>query len=183
VRFALICVLIAGLANAQDSLQVVVTQGQNEIINIRQRVLTRPEVQVRDGNGAPVDGASVRFYLPATGAGGVFANGTDTMITATDHNGRAVGSGIQYRGTGKYEIRVIAQYQGQTATAFITQTNVAGLSTSGGGGSKRIWILLAIGAAAAGIGALVALRSGSGSAASNGPIVITPGTATVGGPH
>jgi len=185
VRFAVIFFLIANLAAAQDEkLKVVVIEGQDAINNVHQPLPRDPVVEVQDGSGAPVQGASVTFFLPGTGPGGVFGNGTNTLTVTTDRTGRAVARGIHLnQQTGRFEIRVIASYQGQTATAFIAQTSVAGISTSGGGGSKKIWIILALGAAAAAGGAIAATHGGSGGSSSNAPIVITPGTPTVGGPH
>ena len=186
MRLALIAFLIPILVRAQDTaLQVAAVEGQDAIINVNQPAPHDPVVEVRDQNQRPVEGASVTFFLPAQGPGGVFANGTNTMTATTGPDGRAAARGIRYsKQTGRFDIRAIASYRGQTATAIITQTTVAGLSTSGGGSSKKIWILLAIGAAAAAGGAIAALHGGSsGSSSSSGPIVITPGTPTVGGPH
>jgi len=186
VRLAFTCLLLSSLLRAQDStLKIVVIDGQDALINVNQPVAHDPAIEVRDAANAPLPNVSVTFFLPSQGPGGVFANGTNTMTATTDQAGRAVARGIRYnKQTGKFEIRAIASHNGQTATAIITQTSVAGISTSGGGGSKKIWILLVAGAAAAGIGAIVATRGGSGSSSSNsGPITITAGTPTVGGPH
>lgn len=185
MRFVLIFFLLATLLHAQEStLKIVVVEGQDAVNNINQPVTREPVIEVRDSANAPVEGASVTFFLPSQGPGGVFANGTNTITAATGGDGRAAARGIRYnKQQGKFEIRVIASYKGQTTSAIITQTNVAGISTSGGGSSKKIWILLGAGAAAAAIGAIVATRGGSGSASSAAPIVITAGTPTVGGPH
>jgi hypothetical protein len=185
VRSALVLFLLASLLQAQEpKLSIVVVEGQDAINNIRQPIARDPVIEVHDQSGAPVEGASVTFFLPGQGPGGTFANGTNTLTTTTDRNGRAVARGIHFsHQTGKFEIRVAASYQGQTASTTITQTNVSGISTSGGGPSHKVWIILAIAAGAAVGGAIAATHGGSSSSSSTAPIVITPGTPTVGGPH
>ena len=166
-------------------MNVVPVEGQDAINNIRQPGSRELVVEVQSGDGARVEGASVTFFLPSTGPGGTFANGTNTLTAITGRDGRAAARGIRFTQTGRFEIRVIASYQGQTATAVMNETNVSGISASGGGGSsKKIWVIVAIGAAA-GIGAAIAAtHGGSGSASSsNAPIMITAGSPTVGGPH
>jgi len=185
VRSAVVLFLLASLLSAQDAkLSIVVVEGNDAINNLRQPSTMRdPIVEVRDAAGAPVEGASVTFFLPSQGPGGVFANGTNTLTATTDRNGRAVARGIHPTAAGRFEIRVAASYRGQTGSAVITQTNVSGISASGSGSSHKLWIVLAIGAAAVAGGVIAATHGGSGSSSSNAPIVITPGTPTVGGPH
>jgi hypothetical protein len=186
VRASIAILLFASLIQGQDSkLNIVVVEGQDAINNIRQPVTREPVVEVQDEKHEPVQGASITFFLPTQGPGGTFANGTNTMTVTTDRNGRAVTRGIRCsKQPGRFEIRVSASYQGQTASAIITQTNVAGISTSGSGPSK-VWIIVGLGAAAVVGGVLAAKLGGSSSSSSSssGPIVITPGTPTVGGPH
>jgi hypothetical protein len=185
VRSAIAVLLLASLAPGQEpKLRIVVVEGQDAINNVRQPVTREPVVEVRDEKQEPVEGAAIAFSLPSQGPGGTFSNGTTTLTATTDRNGRAVARGIRFnRQTGKFEIRVTASYQGQTASAVITQTNVSGVSTSGGGSSSKVWIILGIGAAAVAGGVIAAKHGGSNSSSSSGPIVITAGTPTVGGPH
>ncbi len=88
--------------------------------------------------------------------------------------------------TGVWEIRVSASYQGQTASAVITQTNVTGVSVSGTGGgiSKKAVIILALVGGAI-VGGVIAARAatGGGSSSGNHGIIITAGSATVGAPQ
>ena len=186
MRLALIFILAASFLHAQDSsLKIVIVEGEDALINVNQPSTRDVVIEVRDAKEAAIEGASVTFFLPAQGPGGVFGNGTNTMTATTDRDGRAIARSIRYsKQTGRFEIRVIASYKGQTATAIVHQTTVAGMSTSGGGGSsKKIWIIVAVGAAAAIGGAIAATHGGGSSSSSSGPIVITAGTPTVGGPH
>jgi hypothetical protein len=185
VRAALVIILLASLVQAQEpKLSVTVVEGQDVVNTIGQPSVHEPVVEVRNDNRDPVAGAAVSFILPSQGPGGTFANGTNSLTATTDRNGRAVARGIRTnRLTGKFEIRVTASYQGQTASATIQQTNVAGISTSARLPSSKVWIILAIAAGGAAGGIFAATHGGSSGSPSNGPIVITAGTPTVGGPH
>ena len=172
---------------AQDSgLRIAIVEGDGAINNIKQKVNVEPVIEVQDDNRKPVPGAAVVFFLPSQGPGGIFSNGSKTLTATTDRAGRAAARGIQYSQTGKFEIRITASYQGQSASASITQTNVSGSSASGQGGgisAKALIILVAAAGAVAG-GVLAATHGGGGSSSSGPvPIVITAGTPTVGGPH
>jgi hypothetical protein len=168
----------------QPKFNIVVLEGEGVINDIKQRVNRAPLVEVRDDNNKPVAGASVVFFLPNQGPSGTFANGSKTLTLTTDSQGRASAAGIRPNNqTGKLEIHVSASYQGQTATAVITQSNVAGVGPSTGmsRGTKILIILAVVGGATA--GGIAATRGGSSSSSSGPPaLVITPGTPTVAGP-
>jgi len=186
VRLTFVSLFFSTLVLPQNQgLRVTVIEGQNAINDVQRQMVHEPVVEVQDAAGMPIQGAPVTFILPTTGPGGTFANGTNSLTLTTGRDGRAAARGIHLAPqAGKFEIRAVASYQGQTATAIITQTNTPGVSTSKSGGSKKIWIIAAIGAAAAAGGAIAATHGGSSSSSSsNAPIVITPGTPTVGGPH
>lgn len=163
-----------------------VVEGDGAIINIKSHINPVAAVQVVDDNNKPIAGALVVFFLPSQGPGGTFANGTRNLQVTSDRNGRAAAAGIAPNSqTGEFEIRASASYQGSSANATITQTNVSGTSASstGGGISKKglLIILLVAGGVAGGV---LAARGGSSSSAqnTNTGITITPGTPTVGGP-
>ena len=166
-------------------LRVAVVEGNGAVNTAGQRVRTDPVVEVQDGNGMPVAGAAVAFFLPAQGPTGTFPNGTPTLTVITNAQGRAAAGGIRLTGaTGQMQIRVTASFQGQTASATITQNNeqgarsAAGLSRTG----KIVIVLGLIGGAAA--GGIAATRGGSsGAPAPPPPITITAGSPTVGGPR
>jgi hypothetical protein len=166
-------------------IHVDVLEGDGQIVNIKSRMNPAPVVQVVDDNNQPLQGALVVFFLPSQGASGTFANGSRNLTVTTDRGGKASAVGIiPNNQTGQFEIRASASYQGQSASATISQTNVSGISASGGGGglSKKglIIIVVAVGAV---VGGVFAAKGGGSSSSSGSPgIVIVPGTPTVGAP-
>jgi hypothetical protein len=183
----LICTLL--IAQQQVSkLNIVIVEGDGAINNIRQRVAREPIVQVEDENRKPIAGASVVFFLPNQGASGAFANGARSLTVVTDSQGRAVATSLRPNNVaGKFEIRVTASHQGQTASATISQTNFASAAAGLSAGAKALIIIGVAGAAVA--GATIAASGGNGSTPSTPstparPVTtITPGTGTVGGPQ
>jgi hypothetical protein len=166
-------------------LNIVIVEGEGQLNNVKQRVNREPIVQVEDENHKPVAGAAVVFFLPTSGPGGVFANGSQTLTVTTDNLGRAAARGIRPNHmTGKMEIRVSASSNGLTASAIITQMNIAGASV--GGLSTGAKVLIAVGVAAGAVAGIVVAttRGGSSSSATIPPgITITAGTPSVGAPH
>jgi hypothetical protein len=188
----MVCLLLGNpwtsLAWAQDSppkLEIVIVEGEGAVNNVRDRVSHDPVVQVQDENHKPVAGAAVVFFLPNQGPGGTFFDGSKSMTVTTDAQGRAVARGIQFnRVSGQMQIRVTASSGGQTATATITQNNVAGSTSAGMSTTVKVILIVALAAGAA-AGAIVATRGGSSSSSSSTiapPISITAGTPTVGAP-
>jgi hypothetical protein len=171
---------------AAPKLNLVIVEGEGALNNIRQRTAREPIVQVEDENHKPIAGAVVVFLLPNQGASGAFANGARTLTMTTDAQGRAVARGFRPNNVaGQMQMRVTASFQGQVASATITQMNVvaaaaAGTAAAAGISAKLITILAIAGAAAAG-GAYAATHTG-GSSTPATPTTITPGTGTVGPP-
>jgi hypothetical protein len=173
----------------KPKLNIVIIEGEGAVNNIRQRTAREPIVQVEDENHRPLAGASVVFLLPDSGPSGVFANGTRMMTVLTDQQGQAVATGLRPNNVaGKFQIRVNASYQGMTGNATIAQSNVMATAAGAAGVSgKVIAIIVVAGAGAAGVG-LAATRGGGGSKAAPAPppaapIVISPGTPSVGAPR
>jgi hypothetical protein len=194
LRLFLVFLLLANIthptawAQAPSALRIVIVEGDGAINNVRQRVNREPVVQVEDENRKPIAGAVVVFFLPDSGPSGTFVNGSKTLTVTTDNQGQAAARGIKFNNqTGQLQIRVTASFQGQTASAIISQTNAAGAGGGGGGGGlstgAKILIAVAIIGGAAGAGVFVATRgSGTPSTPPTPPsIVLTPGTPTVGG--
>jgi hypothetical protein len=186
VALLLPCALIL----AQDSvmkLNIVIVEGEGAVNNIRQRMAREPIVQVEDENHKPVAGAIITFTLPNQGAGGVFADGSHSLTMTTDNSGRAVARGIKLnKVNGKFEIRVNASHNGQTARATISQTSLFAAAPLMSG--KTITLLAIAAGIAAGI-AIGVTRGGNSPTATTSqppavtpPTVIIPGTPTVGGP-
>jgi hypothetical protein len=132
--------------NAQPSptLKIVVVEGEGGVNIIQQKTAVRPLIEVRDRNNVPVAGASVTFTI--SGGGGhaaAFAGGAQTLTVTTNAAGQAAASGFNALSSGAFQIQVQAAYQGQIATAAISQTNFAtaaaaaqaGTAAGGGGGA------------------------------------------------
>ncbi|MCU1257598.1 MAG: hypothetical protein JWO80_483 [Bryobacterales bacterium] len=170
------------------ALRIVILDGDEAINNIRQRTAREPIVQVEDENHRPVAGAAVIFVLPNDGAGATFVNGARTLSVVTDSKGQAVAHGLRPNNVpGQYQIRVDASYRGATSRATINQSNVAG-SAAGVGLSTKMLIGLGVVAGVVAATSAWAATRGNNNTAGNGtvtgtPIVLTPGTGTVGPPH
>jgi len=170
-------------------LKIVILEGEGAINNIRQRTAREPIIQVQDENNRPVAGAVVLFALPDRGASGVFANGASSMTVTTDAQGRAVATGLRPNNVaGKMEIRVHASHQGQTASATISQTNIAGAAAAGAGAGKILAIVaIAGGAAAGGVVAATRKKNGGGTVSAPppgpSPTTVSAGTPSIGPPR
>ena len=178
------CLLLTNLLSAQTApmLNIVIVEGEGTLNNVKQRVNREPIVQVEDENHKPIAGAAVVFFLPNSGPSGTFANGSQTLTVTTDATGRAAATGIHpNHALGKMQIRVTASANGLSATATITQTNIAGANV-GRGLSTTAKILIVAGVAA-GIGAGVYFGLRGSSTGPTTGITITPGTPTVGAPQ
>jgi hypothetical protein len=116
-----------GVSGAQPApaLKIVVLEGEGAVNIIQQKTAVRPLVEVRDRNNLPVAGASVTFTIGGGGQGAAFAGGAQTLTVTTNAAGQAAASGFNAIGNGAFQIQVQAAYQGQIATAAISQTNVA----------------------------------------------------------
>jgi hypothetical protein len=165
----------------EDSIHVVILEGDGAINNIRSQHAKEPIVRVEDASNRGVPGAVVTFVLPADGAGAVFGNGGRSLTLTTDDRGEAVARGLHANHTsGNFQIRVTASQGGRSASASLTQTN----ADPGGHASRKIALLAIIGGAAVG-GAAAALHGGktkSAPAAQPGTVVV-PGSPTLGGPQ
>lgn len=176
-------------AEQADTLRIVVIEGEDAINIVQQKTALAPVVEVRDRNDQPVTGAIVRFAIRR--GRGTFA-GARTLSVTTNAAGRAVATGLTPTGSGALQIGASATFQGQTAVATITQTNVmtaaqaaaaTGGSASGtaapgtavgGGGSGGLsgTTLGVVGGAAAG-GAIVAVKALGGDVAEPASAVTT----------
>ena len=167
-------------------LRIEVLEGEGAINNVRLRRAKEPVVRVTDDDKKPIVGASVVFLMPDMGPSGEFSAGVRSLTLVTDDSGQAAGRGlVANQLVGKFQIRVVASYRGQMATAFINQTNAEPAAATSSGPSKKYLIIALIGGAAAGGIALAARGHGSSpSTALNPPptgagIVITPGNPVI----
>jgi len=155
-----VALLGASLLLAQSSpLHIVVIEGEGAVNIIQQKTAVAPVVEVRDRNGQPVAGATVRFAIRA---GKATFGGPRTLAVTTNSVGRAAVTALTPTGSGALQIGASATFQGQTAAATIAQVNVmtaaqaasasataAGSgSTAGGGGLSHVAIAGIAGGAA-----------------------------------
>ena len=123
-------------ASQVGALRIVVIEGEDAVNIVQQKTAVAPVVEVRDRNDQPVAGAIVRFAIRQ--GRGTFA-GARTLSVTTNAAGRAVATGLTPTGSGALQIGASATFQGQTAVATITQTNVLtaaqAAAASGGGAS------------------------------------------------
>jgi hypothetical protein len=128
--------IAADVAVVQPSvLKIVVIEGEAGVNIIRQGTAVAPIVEVRDQNNLPIAGVPVTFTI--AGPSATFAGGAQTLTVATNVAGRAAVAGITPVNAGTFQIGVQATFQGQTAVATITQTNVltaAQAATAGASG-------------------------------------------------
>jgi hypothetical protein len=168
---------------ASPKLKIVILDGEGAINDIKQGTAREPIVEVRDENDRPLSGALVVFTLPDRGAGGVFADGSKSLMVHTDSKGQVVARGLRPNKTaGEFRIRVDASHQGLTANTTIAQTNVLGTAVAATGISAKLITILSIVGGAAAVGVVAATRGGSESSSSN-PTTINPGRTTVGPPQ
>lgn len=184
-RIGCCALFLFSCANAAP-LSIQVIEGQNAINNIHRNTAYEPVVEVQDAEGKPVAGASVTFTLPSVGASATFTDGAKTIILQTDVMGRAAARGLHPNNQmGQFEIRVTASYNGDTASAIITQTNAAPATVSSSRSGKK-WIILlgVIGGGAAAAAVAASGGGGSTAAASPAPSPADPaaGTVTPGAP-
>jgi hypothetical protein len=177
----LLCATPSEVPQTAPALNIVIIEGEGTLNNVKQRVNREPIVEVQDENHKPIAGAAVVFFLPTSGPSGTFANGSQTMTVTTDAIGRAAATGIHPNHTlGKMQIRVTASANGLSATATITQTNIAGPNV--GRGISTPVKLAIIGGIVVAIGAGVYFGVRGGSSGPTTGITITPGVPTVGAP-
>ena len=172
----------AWVQEAQGGLRIVIVEGEDAILNVRQRVAREAIIQVEDENRKPVAGALLTLTAPRQGASVVFGNGLNNITLTTDEFGRAVVRGMRPNGAqGKFSIRITAVKDNLKGSAEWQVSNVAGAAAAGGVSAKVIALIAAAGAGAA-AGAIAATR-GNGGPAAPPPTVISPGTVTVGPPR
>ena len=114
-----------GAQQPAPSLKIVVLEGEGAVNIIQQKTAVRPLVEIRDRNNVPVAGATVTFAIGGGGQGAAFAGGVPTLTVTTNAAGQAAASGLNAISSGAFQIQVSAAYQGQIATAAISQTNFA----------------------------------------------------------
>jgi hypothetical protein len=191
---ALVCLLFwqtcGALSQAQvgpqSKLRVVIVEGNGAVNDIGAGTAVEPVVRIEDVNGQPLAGAMVVFTLPETGPGGVFADGSRSLIVHTDLKGLAVARGLQPNKTeGPFEIRVDASFQGLTASASISQTNVVPIVVPAAKPPSKKGLLYAIIGGVAAAAGVLAASAGGGNGGGTAPppaTTVSAGSPTVGPP-
>lgn len=132
----------ASLAGQTPALRIVVLEGEDAVNIIQQKTAVAPLVEVRDRNNLPVPGVAVTFTIGGQSAS---FGGLSTLTVTTNAAGQAAAAGLTPTAAGAIQINAAAVFQGQTAVATITQTNVltaaqaasaAGATSAGGAGSS-----------------------------------------------
>jgi len=124
---AFIASLASAIAHGQQrapagDLKIVVIAGEGAVNIIQQKTAVAPIIEVRDRNNLPVSGVSVTFSV--SGSGATFGSGS-TLTAITNAAGQATAAGLTPTAAGAVQVNVTAAFQGQMATAAITQTNFA----------------------------------------------------------
>lgn len=186
----LLMAILATPSRAQTGgIVVVVKEGDGAVHNIRRRAISPVMVEVRDERNRPVPDAKVRFLLPELGPGGRFIDGSRTLETFTDADGRAgFSSFVLNEQEGPFSVAVQAIAAGHEANTAISQTNTlfqtpkAGYDTSEPRAKRGrgLALILGIGAAAT-VGGVLATRGGGGAATP--PVAVGVGGVAVGGPR
>jgi hypothetical protein len=168
VTLVLIPFIALSAQSQPAALKIVVLEGEGGVNIIQQKTAVRPLVEVRDRNNVPVAGATVTFTIGGGGQSAAFAGGVQTLTVTTNAAGQAAASGLNALSSGAFQIQVQAAYQGQIATAAISQTNFAtaaaasqasaGAGAGAGGGGGISGTTLGIVDAAVGGGALAATQ-------------------------
>ena len=112
-------------ALADDTLKVIIVDGDEAANIVAERIAAEPVVEVRDREDRRVANAVVRFLIRRTARNRlatVFRNGQSEVRTLTDASGRA-SVNLSPVEAGSFEIEVEASYQGQTGKAVIRHTN------------------------------------------------------------
>lgn len=130
--FAAALIALTATIAQGDALRIVVIEGEDAVNIVQQKTAVAPVVEVRDRNNQPVAGAIVRFAIQQ--GRGSFA-GARTISVTTNAAGRAVAAGLTPTGNGALQIAASASFQGQTAVATITQTNVMTAAQAAGASS------------------------------------------------
>lgn len=166
-----------------ETLKIRILEGSGAVNNTTTGLYLPIVVEVRDSNETPVEGATVTFELPASGPGGVFAEGKMTYVSRTNFQGQAMSQGFQPNNQqGSFQLKVTAVLGRQSGRATVRQSN----STQDFGAEKpkvgiwkptkkKIFILTAVGG---GVATWLVLRNRGNSTTaitlSPGPVVFGP---------
>ena len=176
---------------AAQALRIRVVESSGPVHVAGGRTTTPLVVEILDENGAPAQGATVSFRLPASGPGGSFSNGLTTDVVVSRPDGRAAASSVRWNKTpGAFEIRVTAgkgELRASMVSARRLLPSAVDSPAASAGRSRRKLILIVAGVAAGSVAAgLAVVRRGSPTASGSQPPAqtLSVGTPviTIGGP-
>jgi hypothetical protein len=169
------------------NLKIIVLQGEGAMNNVQTHTATAPVVEVHDRNDQPVDGATVLFELPRTGAGGSFPAAQLAFTGQTNRRGQVGTPGfLPNHEAGRFNINVTANLGNSVGYAKIRQTNSERVSVgeTTRAHKSKTWKVLAVVAAAAAVGGIVLATHGhSNTTATPTTVTLTPGPIGFGAPH
>jgi hypothetical protein len=114
-------IAVSGVGTAVIPTAITVTAGNNQTTTPYSAFATNLTATVVDQNGFGASGVSVVFTAPATGAGGTFANGTNTTTVTTAAGGVATATVLTANGT-RGTFAVTAKATGITTPATFSET-------------------------------------------------------------
>jgi hypothetical protein len=167
------------------SLKILVLEGQGAVNNVGRGLITPPVIEVRDRDDRPVEGATVTFRLPPSGASGNFADGKLTKTVLTNVQGQAIAAGLApNKSLGRLDIHVTASAGSRMGEADVIQTNTADRfaaapETAAHKVKWKKWAIIG-GVGVAAIVAVVLATRGGSSSSPNHTVTITPGPVTIG---
>lgn len=167
------------------TLRIVVIEGEDAVNIIQQKTAVAPVVEVRDRNNLPVPGVAVTFTV---GGQGATFGGASSLTVVTNAAGQATAAGLTPTAAGALQIQATATFQGQTAVATISQSNVmtavqaAAVGAGAGGGISGVTIGLIAAAAAGGGAAVAASRGGNSTSTPSTPAANTTTASAPTGP-
>jgi len=163
---------------AQAPLEIRVVEGEGVAYTVGSRATRGVTVEIVDSGGKPVQGALVRFELPATGASGTFPDGERIAAMTTGPDGRVEAWGMQWNRTVGPIVLGVAASKGTSAanarvslslTRAAIPVDLKGQSSHHS--RKKLWIALAVAGAA---GAAVLGVVGKSSSSSGAPTAVNP---------
>ena len=182
VSLSVLLVASPTASGAQAAIQIRVLAGDGGINNINKNVAVEPLIEVVDSEGKPVPKATVTLRSPASGPSVTFFGASRVATMTTDDLGRVRVSGmLPNTHEGTFQIEVVAEYSGMSATTSITQSNAVAPGEVRPKRSGIGWRMIAAISAAATVGIVAAALRSEEQAPS--PISIRLGNVSVGAPR
>jgi hypothetical protein len=188
--------LAANMHGQSDSAQsafnkgftVAILQGDGVVNSLPRPLATRVSIRVADSKGQPIRDAVAVLEFPVAGASATFPDGSVVKTLLTNANGEATATLRSNEVPGKYRPMITVNYLGQSSVVTLHQENAYEFSAPPMPKKKSFFArlfskrtaLIAAGATATVVVAIVARGSSPAPQPPNDGITITPGTGTVG---